>query len=397
MLLSVDDFEKAAHRRLPRALWGFVAGGCETNTTLSGNREAYRAYAFRPRVLLGATERSQSVELFGKTWASPVGIAPMGGNDLSAWRADRNLAAGAKRAGIPFILSGASSVSLEAIHDIHPDAWFQAYLPYSREDKKGLAERVARAGYDTFVITVDMTLPGNRENNLRNGFNMPVKPNWRLALQSAMAPGWFAGTFVRTLAQDGGWFFQNQGPNRGGSMLKPPPAGTRRGHESLNWDDMRFMRDVWKKNLVIKGVLAPEDAARAREIGADAVIVSNHGGRQLDGTVAPLHALPAVVAAAGTMPVLMDGGIRRGTDALKALALGAKYVFAGRPFLYGAIVGGEEGVAKVASILREEIDRNQALLGCPSIEGLNESFLCAAGAVAPAVPLERRERVVAVA
>jgi L-lactate dehydrogenase (cytochrome) len=161
-------------------------------------------------------------------------------------------------------------------------------------------------------------------------------------------------------------------------MLKPPPAGTRRGHEALDWNDIRFMRDVWKGRLLLKGILAYEDARLAAAIGIDGVIVSNHGGRQLDGGLAPLHALPAVVDAAGDMAVLFDGGVRRGGDVIKALALGARMVFVGRPFLYGAVVGGEAGVERVAAILDEELDRDLALLGCPDVVDLAPEFLASA-------------------
>ena len=385
MILSLDNYEAAATRRLPAGLRGFVAGGCEDDVALRGNRAAFTNYALLPRTLVGALVRSQSVELFGTTFTAPFGIAPMGGNNLSVYRADQNLAAAAHRAGIPFVLSGASSVRLEDIAAINPDAWFQAYLPYSREDKRALVMRVAEAGYKVLVVTVDMTLPGNREHNRRNGFSMPVRVTPRLVAQSLAKPRWLAGTFLRTMLESGGWFFENRGAGRTGNMLKAGPADLRRGTEALDWDDLEFIRDLWRGSLVVKGILSADDAARARGIGVDGVVVSNHGGRQLDGAIASLHALPAIVAAAGPMVVMLDSGIRRGTDVLKALALGAHFVFAGRPFLYGAIIGGQAGAETVARILRDEIDRNQALLGCMTMSDITRDHVAFADRPVPSV------------
>src|SRR5205807_426740 len=280
-VLALDDFEEPARRYLPRPMFGYVSGGAETNASLRANRAQYDEIELSPRVLVDVSGRTAKAALFGRGYSAPFGIAPMGGTSMAAFRGDVVLARAAARADIPMIMSGASLTRLEDVRAAGATAWFQAYLPGETGPITRLLERVARAGFDTLVLTVDVPVSANRENNARSGFSRPLRPTLRLA----------------------------------------------------------------------------------RESGVDGVIVSNHGGRQLDGALAPLRALPAVVAQAGGMTVMMDGGIRRGTDVLKALALGAQFVFVGRPFLYAAAIGGEAGVRHGIRLLSEEIERDMALLG----------------------------------
>ena len=373
MILALDDFEAPARRYLPRPMYGYVSGGAETNASLAANRAAFDDYAFVPRVLVDVSSRSTKTTLFGRDYDAPFGIAPMGGSSMAAYQGDIVLARTAAAANIPMIMSGASLTRLEDVRAAGRTSWFQAYLPGDDQAITALVERVARAGFDTLVLTVDVPVGANRENNVRSGFTRPLRPTLKLAWDSALRPRWLAGMFLRTLVTHGMPHFENTGTR---APLITRTAERYSGpRDKLSWPHVELMRRLWKGHLVLKGVLDPEDARIARESGVDGVIVSNHGGRQLDGAMPPLQALPGVAAQAGGMTVMMDSGIRRGTDVLKALALGARFVFVGRPFLYAAAVGGEAGVLHAAKLLREEVDRDMALLGITALAQMTRDRL----------------------
>lgn len=373
MILALDDFEGPARRYLPRPMYGYVSGGAETNASLRANRAAFDDLAFIPRVLVDVSARSTRTTLFGRAYDAPFGIAPMGGSSMAAYQGDIVLARAAAAANIPMIMSGASLTRLEDVRAAGRSSWFQAYLPGEDAAIKTMVERVARAGFDTLVLTVDVPVGANRENNVRSGFNRPLRPTLRLAWDSALRPRWLFGMFLRTLILHGMPHFENTGTR---APLITRTAERYSGpRDKLSWPHLELMRGIWKGRLVLKGVLNPQDARIARESGVDGVIVSNHGGRQLDGSLAPLHALPAVAAEAGGMTVMMDSGIRRGTDVLKALALGAQFVFVGRPFLYAAAIAGDEGVHHAIKLLREEVDRDMALLGITALAEMTRERL----------------------
>jgi L-lactate dehydrogenase (cytochrome) len=374
-LLSLEDFEAAARRHLPRPIFGYVCGAAEDNRSLKENRACFDDYALRPRVLVDVSGRTQRAELFGTTWSSPFGIAPMGLSALSAYRGDIVQARAAQQAGIPMILSGSSLIRMEEVIAAAPDAWFQAYLPGRADRIDALLDRVAAAGFRTLVVTVDIPVSGNRENNVRAGFSTPLRPSLRLALDGLLRPRWLLGTFARTLLRHGMPHFENSFAERGAPILSATVLRDFSGREHLGWEQLAQVRRRWRGRLVVKGILDPRDARLARDHGADGVIVSNHAGRQLDGAVAPLRALPEIVAAVADLPVMMDSGIRRGTDVLKALALGARFVFVGRPFNYAASIAGEAGVAHAIGLLRDEIDRDMAMLGITSLAELSAQFL----------------------
>lgn len=374
-LLSLDDFEAAARRRLPRPIFGYVAGAAEDNQSLGANRQAFSRYAFAPRVLVDVSRRTQQIELFGRRYASPFGIAPMGISALSAYRGDIVLARAAREQGIPAILSGTSLIPLEDVIQEAPGTWFQAYLPGDPQRIDALVERARRAGYETLVLTVDIPVSANRENNVRTGFSTPLKPGLRLAWDGLTRPRWLAGTFLRTLLAHGMPHFENSFATRGAPIVSASVLRDFSARDHLNWAHVARIRRQWPGTLIIKGILHPQDAALARRHGADGVIVSNHGGRQLDGAISPLRALPGVVDAAGGMTVMMDSGVRRGGDVLKALALGARCVFVGRPFNYAAAVGGEAGVSHAIGLLRAEVDRNMAMLGINGLGEMDASLL----------------------
>ncbi|MDC8760918.1 alpha-hydroxy acid oxidase [Janthinobacterium sp. hw3] len=362
-VLSLDDFEALARRRLPRPIFGYIAGAAENNASLRENRAAFDDYAFKTRVLVDVSRRSQQVELFGRRYASPFGIAPMGISALSAYRGDVVLARAAQQANIPAILSGTSLIPMEEVARQAPDTWFQAYLPGDPARIDALLARVAKAGFATLVLTVDIPVAANRENNLRTGFSTPLRPSLRLACDGLLRPRWLLGVLLRTLCAHGMPHFENSFATRGAPIISSNVLRDFSARDHLSWEHVARIRRQWQGTLIIKGILCAEDALRARDAGVDGIIVSNHGGRQLDGAAAPLRVLPEIVAAVGDFPVMMDSGVRRGGDVLKALALGARCVFVGRPFNYAAAAAGQAGVAHAIGLLRDEVDRNMAMLG----------------------------------
>lgn len=374
-MLSLHDFEAAARQILPKPLYAYVSGAVEDGQSERGNRQAYDDYGFRPKVLVDVSRRSTRCTVLGREYAAPVGVAPMGIAALTSYRGDVMLARAAAEAGVPCIMSGSSLIRLETVMEAAPGTWFQAYLPGDGAQIAALIDRVAAAGVDTLVLTVDTPVAANRENNVRAGFSTPLRPSVGLAWQGVTHPRWLIGTFLRTLLRHGMPHFENNYATRGAPILSGNVLRdfSDRGH--LNWQHVAAIRKTWKGRMVLKGILRPDDARAARAHGMDAVIVSNHGGRQLDGSVSPLHALPAIVDAAGGMDVMLDSGVRRGTDALKAMALGARCVFVGRPFNYAATVAGQRGVAHAIALIVEEIRRNMGLLGIVDLREVNQSLL----------------------
>ncbi|RUR36666.1 alpha-hydroxy acid oxidase [Vreelandella populi] len=375
-ILSLDDFEREALRRLPRQLFGYVASVAEDGITAQSSREAFDNYAFLPRALVNVSSVSTETELFGRRYAYPFGIAPMGISALTAYRGDQVLAQAASESGIPMIVSGTSLIPMEELSGAKGSDWFQAYLPGTPEEIDALLARVEQAGFTNLVVTVDYAVPPNPENHRRAGFSSPLRPSLRLAWDGVVRPRWLFGTFLKTLWHHGIPHFENNAATRGVPVLAKNVNRDFSGRRHLDWSTLDQVRTRWKGNLVVKGILHPDDARRAVSAGADGLIVSNHGGRQLDGTVAPLTMLPEVLeAVSGTVPVMIDGSFRRGSQVLKALSLGASFVFLGRPFNYAACIAGEAGVKKAAMLLGSEIERNMALLGITSVSKLTSELL----------------------
>ncbi len=374
MMLALEDFEAPARRYIPRPIFGYVSGGVERNVTLDWNRSVFDDLALVPRMLVNVSGRSPKTTLFGQTYDSPFGIAPMGGTSLAAFQGDLVLALAAAAKNVPMILSGASLTPLEKVRAAGGrHTWFQAYLPGDTQAITELVERVARAGYETLVLTVDIPVGANRENNVRNGYNSPLRPNLRLALQCLARPRWLVGTALRTYFTQGMPHFENMGPRT--PLVSRTAVRERAQRDHLNWEHVALMRRLWQGKLVIKGILAKADAILAREHGVDGIMVSNHGGRQLDSATTPLRVLPGIAEVAGDMTVMLDSGVRRGTDVLKALALGAKFVFVGRPMLYAAAVAGETGVRHAIQLLHDEVDRDMGLLGINTLAGMTREHL----------------------
>jgi L-lactate dehydrogenase (cytochrome) len=365
--LTLDDFEPAARRLLPKFLFGYIDGGAETDAAKGDNRRAFEEYGFVPRVLKDVSGRDQTTTLFGKTYAAPFGIPPMGSSALCAYRGDIVLARAAAAMNVPMILSASSLITLEDVRRENDAAWYQAYLAGVDARIEPLVDRVAAAGYHTFVVTADVPVAPNRENNIRNGFQVPLAITPRVLWDTITHPDWLLNTWARTVFNHGMPHFENMDAQQGPPVLSKNLIRNIGARDQLAWKHVELIRKRWKGKLVVKGLVSPEDARIARESGVDGVMLSNHGGRQLDYTVSALRTLPEIAAKANGMTVMVDGGIRRGTDIIKALALGADFVWVGRPFLYAAVAAGEAGVVRAITLLRDEIDRDLALLGIRSV------------------------------
>ncbi len=374
-IFALEDLEDAARRLLPRPIFGYVAGAAETNATLADNRRVFDEIQFLPRMLRDVTGRQLGCEVMGQHYAMPFGIPPMGVSALTGYRGDIALARSAARAGIPMIISAAGLIRMEEIAAAAPGVWFQAYLSGNLAEAEAMAARAEAAGIETFVVTADSAVVPSRENNLRNGYRTPIRPDAALLWNGATHPAWALGTFLRTFLRHGHPHFENAGPGRGAPLLSSQAVRDFSGRESLNWEVVKLLRRRWRGRLVIKGLLHPADIALARQAGADGVILSNHGGRQLDGAVSPLRVLPAALEEAGGMAVMIDSGFRRGTDILKALGLGAQFVFIGRPFNYAAALAGEAGVDHAIGLMRAQLRADLGMLGLLSPSEMTRDLL----------------------
>jgi isopentenyl diphosphate isomerase/L-lactate dehydrogenase-like FMN-dependent dehydrogenase len=360
--LNIDDLRRIARRRLPRLVRDYLEGGSEDGLTLRANREVFESIRFSPRSLVDVSERSQRVTLLGKDYDAPFGIAPMGAAGLFWHEGDIALARAARNANIPFVLSTHSFVPLGRVaRESGAAPWFQLYMPRERQGARRLLKAALDAGCETLVLTTDVPVGANREYNDRNGFGLPLRLGARKVLDGALHPQWLLGVFARA------WLSREQ-------PMRLPEWSTRRDH--MSWQDLAWLREAWPHRLFVKGLLCVEDAQLAAEHGADGIFLSNHGGRQLDGLPSPVEVLPQIAAAVGDrLTIMVDGGFRRGTDIVKALALGADMVFLGRAAAYGLAAGGEAGVRRALRLLRSEVDRVLALLGCTSIDALGPQFV----------------------
>lgn len=362
--LALGDFEASARRKLPASLYAFIEAGSGDGRTRDANVADLARCELVTRVLRDVSARSSAVTFLDQSFSAPIGIAPMGMANAVRFEGDLALAKAARDRNIPFVLSGASFEPLEHVAAVHPESWFQAYLSGEAAPDAALIERTARAGYETLVITVDTTVPPSREASMRaGGLSIPIRPSLRLAMDVLLHPRWAIGTMGRTLIRKGIPRMANMGASAG-PRITDHPKGPRGARDTLTWEGIRRLRELWRGKFILKGVLAPEDALEARKMGVDALIVSNHGGRQLDCTVSAIAALPDLRAAVSDMPLILDGGIRRGSDIVKALALGANMVLIGRPFLYALAAHGQPGVSRAIDLIVAELLRAMALMGC---------------------------------
>jgi (S)-mandelate dehydrogenase len=364
---NIFDMRDAAKRRLPRGIFEFVDRATEDHLAVADNRAGFQDIKLRHRALVDVSGRSTKTLLFGKEVSLPMIIAPTGAAGLCWYRGELQLAKAAAKAGIPFAMSTASMTAMEEVAtEAGGRLWFQLYVWKRRDLSYQVIERAKKAGYEALVVTVDSAVSPNREYNARNGFSAPLKPNLRMAVDIALHPSWSLGVMGRYLRTTGMPKQENFPPEFQESITRgvgDRADGMRR--DSLTWDDVKTFRKMWPGPLLLKGVNRVDDALQAINHGVDGIIVSNHGGRNMDSAPATIRVLPEIAEAVGEKAtVILDSGVRRGSDIVKALALGAKAVLTGRATLYGTAVAGEAGAAKAIQVIRTEMDKTMAYTGC---------------------------------
>ena len=363
--VNIEDLRVRAKRRLPRASFDFFDGGAEDEVTLRENRAAFERVRLLPRVLVDVSKVDTVIDLLGKRSALPLAIAPTGGISAGRYGAELILARAAKAVGVPFTMATPSAFTIEKVaEEVGGRLWFQLYAVRDRAFRSRLVNRAKSAGYEAILVTVDLPVSGKRERDPRNGFHTPYSPNWRNSKDVVFKPAWALDMMRNGLPGmanlEGYRFSAPSGTDIVTAVGREMDAG-------LDWEYIKELRNEWPGKLLLKGVERADDAERAAAVGCDGVVVSNHGGRQLDGAAATLDALPAIASAVGNrMAVLLDGGVRRGVDILKARALGAQAVLTGRATLFGAMAAGEPGALRALEILSSELVRAMQLCGVRS-------------------------------
>lgn len=373
---NIDELRTLAKRRLPNFVFEYMDSGAEDEKTLRANRATFDRWRFVPRALADVSERDLSISLLGKSSASPLIIAPTGYNGMQCQGADISLARAADAHGMPFTLSTVANGSLEDVVQAAPNTrtWLQLYMMRDKTITENLLARAAHAGCDTLVLTVDAVYYGNREWD-RRCYRNAMKLNLRNKLDVLMHPRWMWDVLVPSGVPRFANIAQYMPPGESGAA-NGAVFIARQMETALDWNVVAWLREKWQGNLLIKGVLHADDAKRAVQVGANGIVVTNHGGRQLDGTVATLDVLDDIVQACGdALTIIVDSGFRRGTDVVKALCLGANAVMIGRAALYGLAAGGQAGAKHALSILHAEIDRTLAQLGCASVAALSRDYL----------------------
>ena len=372
--VNIDDLRKLAKRRLPKIAFDFIEGGLEDEHGLGRSEDAFRQFPLVPRYGVDVSVRDQATTLFGRTYASPLGIAPTGLAGLFRRGGDLMLAQAAKAANVPFIMSGTGTALIEDLGRVAPEhGWYQLYVAKDRGISEDMVRRVQAAGLSTLVITLDVPVNSKRERNIRNGFVRPLKLTLKTKLEACLHPDWMADYLRHGMPVIANW--QRYAPS-GASPAEVAEFVASQTPVPVLWKDIENFRRLWPGKLVLKGVMHPDDATRAAALGVDGVMVSSHGARQLDKAPSPLEVLPAIHAAVGDkMTVMLAGGIRRGSDVIVALCLGARFVFVGRPTLYGVAAGALPGATRALSIFRQEIDTTMGQMGAPDIKSLGPHFL----------------------
>jgi isopentenyl diphosphate isomerase/L-lactate dehydrogenase-like FMN-dependent dehydrogenase len=374
---NIADLREAAKRRLPKGVFEFVDRGSEDEVGLRNNRAGFERIKLRPRSLVDMSGRSMQTTLFGKPMGMPLAIAPTGAAGLCWYEGELELAKAAAAAKIPFTLATGAMTSMEKIaKEAGGRLWMQLYLWNERNYSYELVQRAERAGFEALILTVDTIVSPNREYNARNGFALPFQPSARAIVDMVTHPRWLTGVLTRYLTTTGMPRYENL-PERFRSKITADPSQkeiTRQ--DTMTWEDLRKLRELWPRVLMVKGIMRADEAVRAVEYGADAVIISNHGGRNLDSAMASIDALPEIVEAVGDRAtVILDSGVRRGSDIAKALALGAKAVLVGRATLYGTAVAGEAGALQALTLLRGELDRVMAYTACNTVDEIGPEIL----------------------
>jgi (S)-mandelate dehydrogenase len=372
--VNIEDLRQLTRRRLPRAIFDFFDGGAEDEVTLRENRAAFERVRLLPKVLVNVAEVDTRVKIFDKEMNLPLAIAPTGGISAGRAGAELILARAAKAYGVPFTLATPSAVTLERVaEEVGGRLWFQLYAVRNREFREKLLLRAEKAGYEAVLVTVDLPVSGKRERDPRNGFHTPYSPNWRNSRDVIFKPAWVLEVLRHGLPGMAHFVDYEFSTPKGTDIVT---AVGREMDAGLDWEALKRLRGLWPRKLLLKGVERPDDAERAAAAGCDGIVVSNHGGRQLDGASPTLEALPAISQAVGSkITVLLDGGVRRGVDILKARALGAQAVLTGRATLFGAMAGGEPGARRALEILSSELVRAMQLCGARSIAEIGPHLL----------------------
>ncbi|MFM8312460.1 MAG: alpha-hydroxy acid oxidase [Ilumatobacteraceae bacterium] len=367
---DIADLRAIAKRRRPRAVFDYVDGGAESEVAMRRARDSFDRIEFRPFVLRDVTTVSTDTTVLGMPSAMPLVFGPTGYTRMMHTRGETAVARVAARAGIPYALSTVGTTSPEDLATASGNGrrWFQLYVQRNRDRSLALIERAVASGFDTLVLTVDVPVTGGRLRDVRNGLTIPPSLTWRTFVDGARHPSWLFD-FLTTEPL----IFASGGHDSGMSLEEIADAMFDAG---VTWDDLRWFRDVWPGQLVVKGVQRIDDAERMPDMGVDGIVISNHGGRQLDRAPTPLELLaPMVQVVGGRMEVMIDTGIRSGADVVAAVALGASAALVGRAYLYGLMAGGEAGVQRVVDIFRSDIERTLQLLGVTSIAGLDPSMV----------------------
>jgi (S)-mandelate dehydrogenase len=374
---NIADLRRMAQRRLPRGIFDYVDRGSEDETALRNNRSAFERIRLRPHMMVDVSARTPETTILGQKHAMPLAVAPTGAAGLVWYEGELAIARAAAAAKVPFTLATGSMTSMEKIaREAGGRLWFQLYMWADRALSHRLVERARAAGFEGLIVTADTPVMANREYNPRNGFALPFHLSARATVDLLGSPDWFLNTLCRYLATSGMPHYENFPPEFRRRITAQAAATPTMRSDSLSWEDVRALRKLWPGTFMVKGILRADDAERAIGCGADGVIVSNHGGRNLDSAVAPIDALPEVVdAVAGRAAVIVDSGVRRGSDIVKALALGAQAVLAGRAPLYGAAVAGEAGATHALHLLRRELDIAMAMCGTPTTADIGPDLL----------------------
>jgi isopentenyl diphosphate isomerase/L-lactate dehydrogenase-like FMN-dependent dehydrogenase len=372
--VNIDDLRLMARRRLPKAIFDFIDGGAEDEWTLRQNRAQFGDWGLVPRFPVNVEKRSSSVRLFGETYAAPLVIGPTGMIGLARAHADLHLARAAHDAQIPFTMSTVATVNIEELAaNTNGPLWFQLYVLRDRKLTQDLLRRAQSSGYRALVVSVDCPVAGKRERDPRNGLTVPLKPTLRNVFDLLRHAGWLFDVVRNGTPRPENMVGSSDGGTTGQALTAYMQSQL---DPSVSWHEVDWVRSQWSGPLIIKGLAAPEDALAAAAHGADGVVISNHGGRQLDGAVPSLEALRRVVDAIGSrLTVFCDSGFRRGADVVKALALGARAVFIGRATVYGVAAAGQTGAARALEIIKDEIDRTLAFIGRCNIDAIDRSVL----------------------
>ncbi len=374
--INIDDLKRLAKRRLPKIMFDFIEGGVEDEIGLRTNANAFRDLRLVPRYYIDTSKREQRAKLFGRTYASPFGIAPTGMAGAFRRDAELYLAQAANDADIPYLMSGASNASMEAGAKLAPkNLWYQIYGAKDRSFQLDLVKRAKDLGLSTIAVTCDVPVSSNRERNRRNGFVRPLRMTLPTILEAMLHPAWVINYYKQGgLPMLGNW--QPYAPAESTPDQVADLFAKQTPDASQTWRDIEAIRSAWPGKLLIKGIMHPEDARIATGLGVDGLIVSNHGARQLDMMPSPLDMLPMIRSAVGPdTALLLDSGVRRGSDIVAALCMGADFVLTGRATLYGATAGGLQGVKKAVSILQREIDLVLGQIGAVNLDALGPHYL----------------------